>query len=114
MRITLKSGEIVTFKEKFNHGLHKLLFKAINKDVYWEQNTTTGEYERRVPAENIEYQYEAVLPHLIEKIEKDDQTVECTATWIDNLDQDDWLKLEQAAINIKNGKTIEVEGKKKA
>jgi hypothetical protein len=68
--VTLSTGETVTLKDRFTHKMHKALFQAINKGVSWKQNVESGEYEKEVPAENIEFQYEALFPTIIEKIER--------------------------------------------
>lgn len=114
MTVTLSTGEVVTFRIRFTHGMQKALFRAVNKDVAWKMNAETGEYEKEVPAENIELQYEAVLPLVIEKIEKDGKAVLFSAEWMDDLLQEDYRRLEEAVASIRIGKLVEDEsGKKK-
>jgi hypothetical protein len=114
MQLTLSTGEQVTLRDRFTHGMHKELFRAINKGVSWKMNTETGEYEKEVPAENIEFQYEAVLPLMIEKIEKEGKQVPLSPEWVQELLEADYMLLEAAAAQIKIGKVVEEDGKKKA
>jgi len=110
--IILSTGETLTLKDRFTHKMHKALFQAINKGVSWKQNIDTGDYEKEVPAENIEFQYEALFPLIIDKIEKGGTPVPYSQEWLDELSQEDFRKIEQAAVTIRNGEIIEAEGKK--
>ena len=96
--------------------MHREQVRALNKGVFWKLNPESGDYEKEVPAENFDAQYESVIPLLVEKIEGPGSTaIDCTPDWLDSLPQDDYLKLEMAVLGVKNGPTAEDEmGKKKA
>ena len=111
--VTLSTGEKITFKERFTHKMQKAIFRAVNNGVSWKQNVETGEYEKDVPAENIEFQYEAVFPLIVERIEKDGKDALYSAEWLDEVLQTDYRALEDAVARIRNGDTTtDEEGKK--
>ena len=113
--VVLSSGAKVHFRTLFSHKMHREQVRALNEGVFWELNPDTGNYEKKVPAENMDAQYEAVLPLVIEKIEQGGKDVECTTEWLDGLPQDDYFKLEVALLEIKNGPmTQDGSGEKKA
>lgn len=112
MTVTLSTGEKVYFKDRFTHGMHRAMFKAVNKGVTWKQSLETGEYEKEIPAENVELQYEAVFPLVVERIEGG-KTPHFTEEWMDDLSQADYRSLEEGVAQIKLGNTVTDEAGKK-
>lgn len=115
--VTLSTGEKVHLKEKFTHRMHKELFAALNKGVVWRQSVETGEFEKEIPAVNIETQYEAVFPLLVDKVvTKDGKEQPYSQDWLDDLLQADYKLLEAAASEVREGPvtTDPATGEKKA
>lgn len=113
--VQLSTGEKVHIKDRFTHKMHRELFKALNRGVNWKQDAETGEFTKELPAENIELQYEAVMPLVIEKIEKGGATVAFSPDWLDELDQPDYRRIEEAIAAVRVGPTAQSEsGEKKA
>lgn len=107
MQLTLTTGEKITIKERFTHKMHRELFKSLNRGVVWKQNIDTGEYEKELPAENIELQYESVFPLMIEG-------VAVTPEWMDELLQEDYRAIEEAIAKVRTGLVVKTdEGEKK-
>jgi len=107
--LTLSDGTKVHLREKFTHKMHRELFAALNKGVVWKQNLDSGEYEKELPAVNIEMQYEAVFPLLVERIETGGKEIAYTTDWLDDLLQADYRLLEEAAQEVRTGPPLKDE-----
>ena len=107
--ITLSDSTKVYIRDKFTHKMHKVIFAALNKGVVWKQDLESGEFQKELPAVNIEMQYEAVFEILIEKIEKDKKEVAYTTDWLDDLLQADYRLLEEAAQEVRTGPPLKDE-----
>lgn len=109
--ITLSSGEKVHLKDRWTHKADKEFNRALWKGVFIEQNDATGESSRKMPAENLVLAYEAVMPYLIERIERNGSDVAFSEAWLDELDRDDYQKLKEAVDGV--GRTDKASREKK-
>lgn len=108
--ITLSDSTKVHLREKFTHKMHKVLFTALNKGVVWKQDLDSGEFQKELPAINIELQYEAIFELLIEKItDKSGKEVAYSHEWLDDLSQADYRLLEEAAALVRFGPPLKDE-----
>lgn len=105
--VSLSDSTKVHLRDRFTHKMHKELFAALNKGVVWKQSLESGDYEKEMPALNIEMQYESVLPMLTEKIvTRDGKEVPYSQEWLDDLLQGDYRLLEEAATEIRLGPAL--------
>lgn len=93
--VTLSTGEIVTLRARFTRAVYKAFFRAQNKDVKWTQNLMSGDWEKSVSPESIEFAFEAVMPLVIEKIELDGRTYQVSPDWIEDMLQEDYNAIER-------------------
>jgi hypothetical protein len=101
--ITLSTGDIVHFKDRYTHAMHKAVFAAVNEGVIWQQDAVSGEYKKDIPPGNIEFQYDAVYPLAILKIVKDGKELVYSEEWLNDLPQEDVGKLETAMTALRRG-----------
>lgn len=113
--LTLNTGEKVHFKEKYTHGAERVWLASFQKGVHVDRDLATGNMQpvEQVPSENLWHAYEAILPHIVLKIEMDGREFSCTQEWLNGLSEHDYQRLEDAARDFRTSASSP-EGKKKA
>jgi hypothetical protein len=103
MQVTLPvSKQVVTLKP-WKRKAGKLFYKTINKDVFYVQDLGTGQIEqvKKIPVENYDAAYEAVMPILIERIEQNGTEIPFSQAWLDDLEERDYDALEAEVSALK-------------
>ena len=102
MQVTLSSGEVVTLRA-WKRKADKAYTRALKQGVFYRRDAETGDLNvfEEVPANNFDTAWEAVLPLMIERIERDGSEIPFSQSWLDGLDPGDGEKLEAALLEIK-------------
>ncbi len=110
--VTLSDGSKVTLKDKFTRKMARAFAAVAYKSVVYEPDDLTGEMQmtRKIPKNDLDAGYEAVIGLLVEKIEKGGSEAPFTQQWLDDLVPKDYDLLESEAVAIKVGKA---DGEKK-
>ena len=104
--VTLSTGEVVHFKEKFTHGADKAWAKAFADGVYYEGEGSIG----KVPTGNLALAYEAAMPFAIEKVVIGSSEQPCTVEWLEGITVKDYNDLYLEVVKMRKDA---MSGKKK-
>lgn len=102
VQITLSSKEVVTFGP-WKRKAAKVFAHALKQGVVFRRHIDTGDMEttEEIPVNNFSLAYEAVLPVLIERIDRNGESVPFTEVWRDDLEPRDYDALEAAVYQLK-------------
>ena len=96
-----KSGQIVTLKEWFTHGMEiafkDALTKGVGLDVKGGETVVNS-----IPGGALDRAAEAVLMKMIEKVTKDNQDIGFGTTWLEDLPESDFLILREHVEKARN------------
>jgi hypothetical protein len=100
--VTLSTKEVVTLGP-WKRKAAKVFHQTINKNVFYMQNIESGKIDqvKKIPVENYDAAYEAVMPILVDRIEKDGGTLPFSQGWLDDLEERDYDALEAAVSELK-------------
>ncbi|MGE0536637.1 MAG: hypothetical protein AB7O68_16825 [Pirellulales bacterium] len=103
--LTLSDGSKVTLKDKYTHKMAKAFAAFAYRSVVYEPDDL-GEMQvtRKVPKNDIDAAYEAVIALLVERVEKAGAEQPFSQAWLDELPPQDYDLLEAEAIAIKGEK----------
>lgn len=100
--VKLTSGETVHFKP-WKRKAQRLFKATLKEGVFLRRDLDTGKLSpvEEIPAGNFDRAYEAVLPIVIEKVERDGGEVPFSEAWLNELEGTDYDLLERAVYELK-------------
>ena len=102
VQVTLSSGDTVHLRA-WKRKAEKAYNRALKEGLFYRRNPETGDLDQfeAVPANNFDLAWEAVLPLMVERIERGGAEVPYSEAWRDDLDPGDSEKIEAAILQLK-------------